>query len=42
MGNLKAVQLKLLEAMRIGNTGTAEPQEDEDDEPEDVKKNQSQ
>lgn len=42
IGNLKAVQLKLLEAMRIGNTGTAEPQEDEDDEHENVKKNQSQ
>lgn len=40
-GNIKYVQLKLLEAMRIGNTGTAEPQEDDEaDESDDVKKNQ--
>lgn len=41
MGNLKMVQEKVVEAMRIGNTGTAEPQEDDEtDESDDVKKNQ--
>lgn len=41
-GNIKYVQSKLLEAMRVGNTGTAEPQEDDesDDGDDDVKKNQ--
>ncbi|MEE0761760.1 MAG: hypothetical protein UIM27_02160 [Acutalibacteraceae bacterium] len=44
IGNLRETKKKMLEAMRVGNTGTTEPTQEEKDEDgeEDVKKNQSQ